>query len=261
MPDIDPLENKIDTLLADEQYENHPLKEALVSLFRQYKNRQLKLERLASISDGYQWMAREQKELLADRHQKQKHQLTRIAKISDSYQMMLQEKNEALHKASTHDQLTGIPNRRLILERIKVAAIQAKQSGKAFSLAVIDVDDFKSINDQFGHDVGDHALIQIAHALTDRIRAQDVCARWGGEEFMLLLPAVPGEQALHVAERLRREVEQLLFKELSQTVKSSISIGVAEHRLGSHSSETITRADHALYEAKRSGRNKVELAP
>jgi len=261
MPDNDPLENKIDTLLADEQYENHPLRDALVSLFRQYKNRQLKLERLASISDGYQWMAREQKELLSRRHQKQKRQLHRITNISDRYQSMLHAKNEELHKASTHDQLTGIPNRRLIQERIDTAAAEATRSGRAFSLAVIDVDDFKSINDEFGHDVGDRVLIRIAQALTSSIRAQDVCARWGGEEFMLLLPAVPGLQAVQVAERLRREVEQLLFKELSLAVKSSISIGVAEHQLNSKSSETITRADHALYEAKRGGRNKVILAP
>jgi diguanylate cyclase (GGDEF)-like protein len=260
MPDNDPLENEIDSLLADEQYENHPLREALVSLFRQYKNRQLKLERLANISDGYQWMAREQKESLSQRHQKQKHQLHRIASISDRYQVMLQEKNKELHKASTHDQLTGIPNRRLILERIAIAAAQAKKNGKAFSLAVIDVDDFKSINDQFGHDMGDRVLIQIANTLTSSIRAQDVCARWGGEEFMLLLPAIHGSQAVRIAERLRREVEQLLFKELSLSVKSSISIGVAEHQLNGNSNETITRADHALYEAKRNGRNKVELA-
>ena len=260
MCESDPLENEIDTLLADEQYENHPLRDALVSLFRQYKNRQLKLERLASISDGYQWMAREQKESLSREHQKQKRQLHRIANISDRYQMMLQAKNEELHKASTHDQLTGIPNRRLILKRIEEAAAQAKKNGRTFSLAVIDVDDFKSINDQFGHDVGDRVLIRIAHVLSKGIRARDVCARWGGEEFMLFLPAVAGSQAVQVAERLRREVEQLLFNELHLAVKSSISIGVAEHQLNSKSSDTITRADHALYQAKRSGRNKVELA-
>jgi len=254
------LENEINTLLADEQYENHPLRDALVSLFRQYKNRQMKLERLAVISDKYQWMAREQKLSLKEHHLKQQRQLDRIAKISDRYQVMLQEKNKALHRASTHDMLTDLPNRRLILERIESAAAQAKKSGKAFSLAVIDVDDFKSINDQFGHDVGDRVLIQIAHALTASIRAQDVCARWGGEEFMLLLPAVPGRQAVQIAERLRREVEQLLFKELASSVKSSISIGIAEHQPNGKSHDTITRADHALYEAKRSGRNKVELA-
>lgn len=260
MPNNDPLENKIGTLLADNRYQDHPLREALVSLFRQYKNRQLKLERLASISDGFQWMAREEKKAISERHRKQTRQLHKIANISDRYQVMLLQTNEELRTASTHDQLTGIPNRRLILKRIEETATQTAKSAEPFSLAVIDVDDFKSINDQFGHSAGDRVLISIAQALTSSIRSQDICARWGGEEFMLLLPAVPGTQAVYVAERLRREVEQLLFKELSQSIKPSISIGVAEHRIDSSSSETIARADHALYEAKRNGRNKVELA-
>jgi diguanylate cyclase (GGDEF)-like protein len=254
------LENKIDTLLADEQYTDHPLREVLGSLYAQYKNAQSKWKRLASISDGYQWMARERHLSLGKAHQKQARQLSRITKISDRYQAMLQEKNRVLKKASTHDQLTGLPNRRLILDRIAAAAALATQNGKAFSLAVIDVDDFKSINDQYGHSVGDRVLVHIAHALTNSIRSHDVCARWGGEEFILLLPGVPGSQAVLIAERLRREVEQLLFKELSSSVKSSISIGVAEHQLQDKGSETIARADHALYEAKRSGRNKVAVA-
>lgn len=260
MRDTAQLENQVNTLLADEQYANHPLREALASLFRLYKNRQLKLERLTSISDGYQWMAREKNLALGKRYRKQAHQLKRIALISDRYQSMLQAKNTVLEKASTHDQLTGLPNRRLILERVTAAAVQSKQNGRPFSLAVIDVDDFKAINDQFGHNEGDRILVRIAHALTVRIRSLDVCARWGGEEFMLLLPGVPGPQALQIAERLRQEVEKLLIKELHQSVKSSISIGVAEHRLDDDSSETITRADHALYQAKRSGRNQVVLA-
>src|SRR5690606_33717192 len=96
--------------------------------------------------------------------------------------------------------------------------------------------------------------------LMERIRSQDVCARWGGEEFMLLLPGVPGSLALKIAERLRHEVENLLFQELPQSFRPSIIARVAEHRLADKSNETIVRADHALYQAKRSGRNKVVLA-
>jgi diguanylate cyclase (GGDEF)-like protein len=146
-----------------------------------------------------------------------------------------------------------------MLDRLAAEAASAARRGSSFSIAVVDVDDFKKINDTFGHDVGDTVIVAIARALTEGLRAYDVSARWGGEEFLLMLPNTPGEGALIITERLRKIVEELEPSPELPAVRTTISIGVAEH-CGDAIDETIKRADQVLYQAKRGGRNRVMLA-
>lgn len=253
-------EREIVALLADSQYEGHPLRAALSDLFEHYQEQLGQLERLTSISDGYQTVLRERNESLARRYSKQIRQLQKIVRISDHYQEMLREFNEALKVASTQDLLTGLPNRRLMLDRLTTEAALAERRQVLFSVALIDADYFKRINDEFGHDVGDKALISIAGALTSTLRAYDVCARWGGEEFLVLLPETLLSNALEIAERLREAVASLQLPEPAKKGYFSVSIGVAEHREQATIEDTIKRADLALYEAKHRGRNRVVAA-
>jgi diguanylate cyclase (GGDEF)-like protein len=147
-----------------------------------------------------------------------------------------------------------------MLDRLKAEAAVARRRDRPFSLLVIDIDHFKQVNDEYGHDTGDNVLIAIARAMTEGLRAYDVCARWGGEEFLALLPQTTGPDALEISNRLRSKIEGLAYPELPDSVRCSVSIGIAEHAAGADVTETVKRADTALYAAKRGGRNCIEVA-
>lgn len=260
MRDEGQLEQEIIALLGDPQYDGHPLREALAALFQHYQDQLTNLERLTAISDGYHSALRERNQTLAERYRRQIRQLQKIVRISDHYQGMLREMNEALKVASTQDPLTGLPNRRLMLERLNAEVALAARRGVPFSLALIDIDHFKNINDQFGHDVGDKALVGITRTMTECLRAYDVCARWGGEEFLVLFPETSAAGAKAIAERLRTTIESSALPDLPDEIHTSISVGIAPHEVESSLTETIKRADEALYKAKRAGRNQVVIA-
>jgi diguanylate cyclase (GGDEF)-like protein len=121
---------------------------------------------------------------------------------------------------------------------------------------MIDIDHFKEVNDKHGHKVGDKVLVEFANVIKENLRGSDIYARWGGEEFIVLMPETKIEQALKVAERLRKSVENYNFSEIS---KLTISIGVVQKPpLEMKIDEVIIRADNALYKAKNNGRNRVE---
>lgn len=262
MRDEGQLENEIQSLLDDPQYEGHPLREALGALFQQHKDQITDLERLTAISDGYHSALRERNQSLAERYRKQIRQLQKIVRISDHYHEMLRDMNETLKVASTHDPLTGLPNRRLMMERLASQVGLAARRQVPFSVAVADIDFFKRINDVFGHDVGDRVLVGIAQAMNSTLRAYDVCARWGGEEFLILLPETTEPGALAIAERLRVTVAEFKFNiaEAENPIQTTVSVGVATHQLYATLNETIKRADQALYQAKDLGRNRVVVA-
>lgn len=253
------LDQEIAALLADAQYAGHPLRAALAALMAHQQEQITQLERLTSISDGYQSVLQQRNQSLAQRHQKQVRQLQKIVRISDHYQGSMRDLNEALKIASTQDPLTGLFNRRLMLERLKAEEALAKRRQTPFSIAMIDIDHFKRINDEFGHDVGDTVLVQFALALTGALRAYDICARWGGEEFLVLLPETSGPEALEIANRLRILIEELQIPAMPAAMPLSVSIGLAQHDPESDTTRTMKRADDALYQAKRSGRNRVVL--
>ncbi len=136
-----------------------------------------------------------------------------------------------------------------------------ERRGKKYALLLLDIDHFKSINDRYGHTTGDRVLQSLANICAANLRKQDIVARWGGEEFCILLPDTDAETALGVAEKLRREIADCEAPPADSTLAISTSIGVSEVR-GSDTNhdQVLERADRALYEAKRAGRNRVCVA-
>lgn len=255
------LDQLVESLLSDPAYFGHPLREALASLQQQNLEHLLRLERIARISDGYQALAREQSLSLSERYHRQLRQLEKVARISDGYQNMLRDLNQALREASLRDVLTGLANRRLLMERLREEELRSQRSGRPFVLAMVDVDHFKQINDSWGHEVGDHALTQIARVLQDSVRGCDLCGRWGGEEFLLLLTETALVEVNPLIERLRAAVRNLRVRHGEAELALTVSLGVAELRPGEGYSQVLNRADAALLVAKRSGRDRCVLAP
>jgi diguanylate cyclase (GGDEF)-like protein len=126
--------------------------------------------------------------------------------------------------------------------------------GRKFSILILDMDLFKKVNDEYGHNVGDAVLSQLVRIIDREIRDSDILSRWGGEEFLVVMPETVINGAIIMAERIRKAVEKADFP---QVFNQTCSLGVTTFRLGEHIEETIDRADRALYEAKRKGRNCV----
>ena len=168
---------------------------------------------------------------------------------------------ERLEKLSTTDFLTGLPNRAAILDALSGMLKRYQRYSRVFSLLMIDVDHFKSINDKYGHVAGDEVLRHLASMLREQMREVDVIGRYGGEEFIALLDETDGESALVVAERLRTEIAALGIDIQGNPTHITVSIGIAEAEQEDKSADgLIDRADKAMYLAKQNGRNRAELA-
>jgi diguanylate cyclase (GGDEF)-like protein len=256
----DPLDVRIAELLADDQFHGHPLRDLLEALIERMSQQLTRLERITTISDRYQAGAREQMRHISRRYDLQIRKLEKAIRISDRYQAMLADLNKALQEASTHDQLTGLPNRRLMADRLLQEDHRTQRDGSTYSLLAIDVDRFKSINDRYGHDVGDQVLVALGRALRKGLRDYDACARWGGEEFLTLLAGADLSTAQLVAQRLLDAVRGLRVELPEAVVEPRVSIGVAEHRPGETYTDVYRRADDALLVAKQSGRDRFLLA-
>ncbi|MCH4901438.1 MULTISPECIES: diguanylate cyclase [Pseudomonas] len=157
------------------------------------------------------------------------------------------------------DPLTGLPNRAAWTERLEHEIAQWQQHGNTLSLAMLDLDHFKRINDNYGHLAGDKVLKIIATVLRKRMRGNDFIARFGGEEFVLLLPATPPAVGAKFLETLRAAIEACPFHFKGERVTITVSMGLTTFRAGEHSDLVLKRADQALYRAKNAGRNRVEL--
>jgi diguanylate cyclase (GGDEF)-like protein len=158
-----------------------------------------------------------------------------------------------------HDGLTGLFNRRAIEGKIGSELSFASQGKRTLSLILLDIDHFKAINDQYGHQAGDDTLRQLAQVLTENLRQYDCAGRWGGEEFILILPGTNLSEASTIAERLRIKTSETKFLlENSTPLSVRISLGIAcvsDHYPSL--SKFVDAADQALYQAKQSGRNRV----
>jgi diguanylate cyclase (GGDEF)-like protein len=163
----------------------------------------------------------------------------------------------ALERLALTDRLTGLSNRHAGEQALERELARARRTRSAFSLALIDVDRFKLVNDRFGHAAGDEVLKQVSRVLTSIFRASDLAVRWGGDEFLVLLPDVPLGGAAAFAERVRTQVETLLFPGVGTV---TISAGVVQALSEEDARTVVRRADAELYEAKRSGRNVVKTA-
>jgi diguanylate cyclase (GGDEF)-like protein len=158
------------------------------------------------------------------------------------------------------DGLTGIANRRQCEDSLTAEIARADRLGTPFTLILADLDDFKAVNDVHGHAVGDDVLREFAAVLRATVRDSDVAGRWGGEEFLLLLPGAEADGGAQLADRIRTTLaERSFLGRDGEVVTVTCSFGVAQHRLGGDERELFAAADRALYRAKRAGKNRVEL--
>lgn len=169
------------------------------------------------------------------------------------------ERAEVLQGHAERDPLTGLGNRRLLENRMPALVREAERSGQPFTLALIDADNFKSVNDTHGHEVGDRVLQALATMLQENTRGSDLLLRYGGEEFLVLFPDTVADRAFEVCERLRERVEQFPWQDLAPGLEVTLSIGLAS--TPPHACDLlIAKADSAMYRAKHLGRNRVALA-
>lgn len=170
---------------------------------------------------------------------------------------MLENANVLLLKQANTDILTGIPNRQKGSEQLLLEIQRAERYGTALSLIMFDLDRFKQINDVFGHGVGDKVLTYTSTLVVSIIRTNDLVARWGGEEFIVIVPGTNLNEAFVLAEKLRSSIEQNQFQQADSV---TCSFGVTTFHGGDTPDTFVKRADEAMYQAKRAGRNRVELS-
>jgi len=199
------------------------------------------------------------KEVMSTIKQTTKERTTpEVKKIAEALFNMSQkvaDTQNALELLSSTDQLTALSNRRKLEECLE-QKLKESTRGSSFSIIMIDIDRFKTINDTYGHEIGDHVLVHTARLMRESIRTSDMLGRWGGEEFLLILPQTSLEGALVIAEQMRSKIYQFTFEHYPQRV--TMSFGVATHHAGDTPNSILRRADNALYRAKNSGRNRIE---
>jgi diguanylate cyclase (GGDEF)-like protein len=173
---------------------------------------------------------------------------------------------EKIQQLSQHDGLTGLYNHRMFLEKLEQEINRLHRTGKTLSLMMLDIDHFKQFNDNFGHQVGDAVLKELAAIILEQSRSNsiDICCRYGGEEFAVIMPELELQYAITVAERLRKAVENNMFSltENRREGKVTISLGLAAIKSGEELSPEmlIKKADDALYISKRNGKNQVSFS-
>lgn len=175
------------------------------------------------------------------------------------------EKAQALsqeyEQKAMQDQLTKLPNRRGMREHLHYEYERTKRSSLPLTILVCDIDHFKNVNDCFMHDGGDFVLEELSTLFSSTIRKQDYTSRWGGEEFLFLLPETSAKDAFVLAEKLRRTVEDATFTYRGKEIKITLSIGLSEITPDINIDQAINIADRHLYDAKQNGRNRVAPAP
>jgi len=175
----------------------------------------------------------------------------------------LKRQNAQLTELATRDSLTQLPNRRSVMERLEQERSRFERrspDNTALCVSMLDIDHFKDINDTWGHDAGDAVLRRIGVALQDCMRKGDFIGRFGGEEFVVILPETTLDVAQTAALRIQQTVAGLVFPELPDGERVTVSQGLASYCSGASIADTLKRADQALYEAKQAGRNQVVLS-
>jgi len=185
--------------------------------------------------------------------------LTAVALLSVGYYSINRFKKEKqkVEELSKHDYLTQLLTRREGMDRFRYLIQYSKRMSRDLSMIMMDLDNFKRVNDTYGHICGDHVLKSVAKSIKKCIRQTDIAMRWGGEEFLVILPETNRTKAFTIAERIRKDIENTKFECSKRTFKVTITCGVAlfDHSLSED--ENIGKADQALYEGKRSGKNKT----
>lgn len=197
---------------------------------------------------------------LFDSYELQNIELRQAQEKAEKRVQELQETNAMHRELAFRDGLTGIYNRRFFQEALDNELMRAQRYKRQFSLAIFDVDDFKIINDTYGHTVGDLVLINITREVHEIVRVTDIFARYGGDEFVIIMPETDLSNAINVAESIRSRVELLITSVDNVTIKTTISLGLTSYEasVGYKTGEQVTDiADKALYLAKHNGKNST----
>ena len=182
--------------------------------------------------------------------------------ISVGFSIMGHEKLVENYQAlASHDGLTGLYNRRSFIEIAEQEVQRTERYHRSISLVLIDIDNFKTINDTCGHQAGDAVIQDIADVMRHNFREIDLCGRYGGEEFIALLPETPMAEAEIIAERVRSAIDQSVVKTEGGEITCSASFGIAQAQAGMQLEQLIGQADKALYQAKEGGKNRIEVFP
>lgn len=169
-----------------------------------------------------------------------------IEKLSQDYE-----------RQAMHDPLTNLPNRRGMRSHLEREYNRSKRGKSTFTVLICDIDHFKKVNDKYLHDGGDYVLEALSEHFTKNIRKQDIVSRWGGEEFLFLLPETNAKDAYLLAEKIRTSVENYVMQYNQQSLSVTLSIGLTEVSSGMNIDQAINKADRHLYEAKKTGRNRT----
>jgi len=215
---------------------------------------QARLDGLLETVDAYQRQRSDHEQALSDRLSTL---VERVASLEQAATGMREHLEEQRQKA-LQDPLTSLPNRAAWDERLELEVARQQRYGGQLLLAVLDVDHFKRINDSFGHLAGDRVLKIIANELRKRLRKTDFIARFGGEEFALLLPETPAAAGLKLLDNLRTGIESCPFHFKGARIQVTLSGGLASFAASDRAEQVFERADRALYRAKDSGRNRIE---
>ena len=214
------------------------------------------LESLAGVVREMVAESRTVHSLVSASQQRLQEEHARASELSDRVQTLEDELRRLSDEVST-DQLTQIANRRGLIRAFDAERSRVDRHGGTLALALLDVDDFKKLNDKLGHNAGDEALKSLAARVSQALRPSDLVARYGGEEFVVMLPDTPLDEAQQVLTRMQRAMTEALFLHDSQPVFVTFSAGVTTHRDGERLEDALERADEALYEAKRTGKNRT----
>ena len=189
-------------------------------------------------------------------------ELSRLNSELVNVRRQLEQRNADLERLAYHDTVTGLLNRRSILEKLNEWLRHEQRYKGRLAVAMLDIDHFKQVNDIYGHRIGDRVLSDIAGVMSRSIRQTDFVGRYGGEEFLIILPRTDVAGATKMAERVRTAVEGTPMHGANGTSFAvTASLGVAEYCAGDDEDLLVSRADAALYRAKDLGRNRVEVSP
>jgi diguanylate cyclase len=172
----------------------------------------------------------------------------------------LEAKLEQMSELVREDQLTGSLNRRGLDDVFERELARSERRQSPLCIAMLDLDDFKRLNDTYGHSAGDEALVHLVRVVKNTLRTMDVIARFGGEEFLIVLPDTPLENAIQTVTRLQRELTKRIFMHNNERLLITFSAGVALRMPGEDAAALIKRADSAQYRAKKTGKNRVVAA-
>ncbi|BBA70063.1 diguanylate cyclase [Geobacter sulfurreducens] len=199
-------------------------------------------------------------EQFVEKYGKLLRRFNKIVSISDSYQSQLRELNARLELMARTDLLTGLANHWEMVMRLAAEQSRSERNGKVFSIVLADIDHFKKVNDTHGHQAGDRVIRGIADTLRTNIRREDICSRWGGEEFLIILPEADLPRAGAVAAKLLAKVRNTVVPWDGRDIRVTVSIGYGTSEPGMSVDELIRRVDDALYSAKAAGRDRFAAA-